>query len=274
MAHEEQGGAASPAHPEHVASLPGWKRPLDGALVVLSFPLWAPLMLVIGWGIKLFSKGPILFKQERVGFKGRRFTCLKFRTMKINADATGHQQYLKTLMHSQQPMTKMDAAGDPRLIPGGSLLRATGLDELPQLFNVLRGEMSLVGPRPCTTYEYASYLPWHLERFETLPGLTGLWQVSGKNKTTFSEMMLLDVAYARQKSVWTDVKILFKTLPATVFQVWETLWARRPAPPRREDRARGGGVAVERSRNARIRRWKQMPVRVAEFISNPRAKPD
>ena len=118
-------------------------------------------------------------------------------------------------------MTKLDNAGDPRLIRGGRLLRSLGLDELPQLLNVLRGEMSLVGPRPCLPYEYAKYLPRHRERCRTLPGLTGLWQTSGKNNTTFEEMIDLDVHYADHKSLLMDLKILALTLPAIAGQVVE-----------------------------------------------------
>jgi lipopolysaccharide/colanic/teichoic acid biosynthesis glycosyltransferase len=117
--------------------------------------------------------------------------------------------------------------GDERLIPLGSLLRSTGLDELPQIFNVLRGEMSLVGPRPGTPYEYESYSPWHKQRLSTLPGLTGLWQVSGKNKTNFTQMVNLDIYYARNQSVTLDLTIMAKTLPALAGQVKELLDNRR-----------------------------------------------
>jgi lipopolysaccharide/colanic/teichoic acid biosynthesis glycosyltransferase len=124
-------------------------------------------------------------------------------------------------------MTKLDATGDARLIPLGALLRSTGLDELPQFVNVLRGEMSVVGPRPCLQFECEDYLPWQRERFDTLPGLTGLWQVSGKNKTTFNEMIHYDIAYARSKSLWLDVGIIAKTIPALVAQVRDTRASRR-----------------------------------------------
>jgi hypothetical protein len=125
--------------------------------------------------------------------------------------------------------------GDPRIIPFGVFLRASGLDELPQLINVLRGEMSLVGPRPCLPYEYDKYLPWQKERFGTVPGLTGLWQVSGKNKTTFVEMIQLDIKYAKNKTLWWDLKIILMTIPALVIQMLETRQARkassRPSSP-------------------------------------------
>jgi lipopolysaccharide/colanic/teichoic acid biosynthesis glycosyltransferase len=142
--------------------------------------------------------------------------------MFVNADTTIHQGHLDHLMDSDTPLVKMDAKGDPRIIPFGKLLRAAGLDELPQLINVLRGEMSLVGPRPCLPYEYNKYQRWQKERFNTLPGLTGLWQVGGKNRTTFTEMICLDIRYARTRTLWLDLTILLKTFPAVVVQVLES----------------------------------------------------
>ena len=199
-----------------------WKRILDISVILLVLPLLVPVMAIVAVLIRVVSAGPVLFKQERVGYLGRRFMCFKFRTMFVGADATVHQGHLRVLMDSNTPMTKMDSEGDPRIIPFGLLLRSSGLDELPQLINVLRGEMSLVGPRPCLPYEYEKYLPCQKERFASTPGLTGLWQVSGKNRTTFAEMIQLDIKYAREKSLWFDLKILLRTLPALVTQVWET----------------------------------------------------
>jgi exopolysaccharide production protein ExoY len=124
-------------------------------------------------------------------------------------------------------LTKLDAKGDPRLISGGALLRASGLDELPQLINVLRAEMSLVGPRPCVPYEYEEFSEHDKQRCEAMPGLTGLWQVNGKNKTTFRRMISLDIEYARTKSLWLDITIMFKTFSALLGQVRET---RQPVP--------------------------------------------
>jgi lipopolysaccharide/colanic/teichoic acid biosynthesis glycosyltransferase len=138
--------------------------------------------------------------------------------MVVNADVVVHQGHLQRLMNSDRPMTKLDKAGDSRLIPCGLLLRTLGLDELPQILNVLRGEMSLVGPRPCLPYEYEMYLPRHRQRCATLPGLTGLWQTSGKNRTTFEEMIDLDVHYARHNSLLMDLKIIVMTLPALMIQ--------------------------------------------------------
>ena len=199
--------------------VPLWKRVLDVTCILLAIPLLFPLMAVIALIVKLGSRGPVLFTQERVGLRGTRFTCLKFRTMFVGADVSLHQGHWNDLIVSNRPMEKMDARGDPRLIPLGRVLRETALDELPQIINVLRGEMSLVGPRPCIPYEYEKYLPWQKERFNTLPGLTGLWQVSGKNKTTFTEMMHLDIDYVRRKSLWMDIWIILMTIPALVVQV-------------------------------------------------------
>lgn len=199
--------------------IPRWKHVLDICLVLAAVPLLFPLMLMIAAFIWMVSPGPILFKQERVGYRGRRFLCFKFRSMSVGADTSVHRGHLKRLMESNTPMVKMDAHGDSRVIAFGSVLRCLGLDELPQIFNVLRGEMSLVGPRPCLPYEYEGYLPWQRERFDTLPGLTGLWQVSGKNRTTFVEMVQLDIRYARTKKVSLDLLILLKTIPALIGQM-------------------------------------------------------
>jgi lipopolysaccharide/colanic/teichoic acid biosynthesis glycosyltransferase len=153
--------------------------------------------------------------------------------MKIGADITVHQNHLAQLMESGRPMTKLDNHGDSRLIPLGALIRSTGLDELPQLINVLRGEMSLVGPRPCLPYEYESFRPWQKRRCETVPGLTGLWQVSGKNRTTFNEMIQLDIAYVENQSLRLDLRIILQTVPAMMTQASDVFASRlaRPAVP-------------------------------------------
>jgi exopolysaccharide production protein ExoY len=199
---------------------PLWKRALDITCIVLAMPVLLPLGLLIGAIVKIVSPGPAFFQQERIGYRGRPFMCLKFRTMIANADTNVHKGHLEGLMASDRPMVKLDGA-DPRVIPGGVWLRAMGVDELPQLINVLRGEMSLVGPRPCVRYEYEKYLPRHRGRCGTLPGLTGLWQVKGKNKTTFEEMMELDLRYVRTKSLWLDMTIMVRTLPAVLVQTIE-----------------------------------------------------
>lgn len=200
--------------------VPKWKRVLDVVCIVCVLPLVLPLMLLISLLIKAVSSGPVFFKQQRVGHRGRLFTCLKFRTMKVNAETASHQGYLSHLISSNAPMVKMDSA-DPRVIRFGLILRSSGLDELPQIFNVLQGEMSLVGPRPCLPYEHDSYLPRHKKRYDTLPGLTGLWQVNGKNKTTFREMISMDLWYAQNKSITIDLKIMLRTIPTIIGQVME-----------------------------------------------------
>ena len=226
-------------------AVPAWKRVLDVGCILLALPMLLPLMIALAVVIKCVSRGPILFLQERVGYGGRKFICFKFRTMKMNADTGVHQRHLADLIRSNAPMAKMDSKGDTRLIPFGSLLRATGLDELPQLLNVLGGQMSLVGPRPCVPYEFEQYLPPQKRRFETLPGLTGLWQVSGKNQTTFSQMIALDLHYVENKSPFLDLKIMCKTLPALVSQVREAR-AKRNNIGRPAGRQTDASLAVQR----------------------------
>lgn len=210
-----------------------WKRSLDLALLALASPVIAPVMLLVAATIKLVSRGPVFFVQERVGLRGCRFQCFKFRTMHSGSDPVQHREYLRQLMTSAAPMAKLDGH-DPRLIRFGRVLRASGLDELPQVFNVLRGDMSLVGPRPCTSYEYEGYQDGQRERFEALPGVTGLWQVSGKNRTTFEEMIRFDIEYARNQSLGLDLKILARTIPVLITQVRETAARRAKARNRPE----------------------------------------
>lgn len=207
--------------------LPLWKRVLDIGCIAL----FSPGLLIIGGlvalVIKLGSPGPILFRQERVGYRGRSFTIFKFRTMKKGAETESHRRHTQLLIRSHAAMIKLDAQSDPRLVPLGALLRACGLDELPQLLNVLRGEMSLVGPRPCIPYEFEMHLPWQRRRYDSAPGLTGLWQVSGKNRTTFEQMVWLDIHYAERRSFWLDFQILARTLPAIWRQYCDLQEARR-----------------------------------------------
>jgi exopolysaccharide production protein ExoY len=218
----------------------------------MALPLLLPLAMLIGLFIRTVSAGPVLFKQERIGYLGGRFLCYKFRTMFVGSDTNVHQGHLNHLMNSDAPMMKMDSHGDPRIIPFGRLLRASGLDELPQLINVFCGEMSLVGPRPCVSYEYEKYLPWQRERFNTAPGLTGLWQVSGKNRTTFTEMIQLDIKYARSKTLWLDLKIILKTVPALVIQVWDSRIKRKPS--RRSTTILSGQAAFSAAENDRTQK--------------------
>jgi lipopolysaccharide/colanic/teichoic acid biosynthesis glycosyltransferase len=183
-------------------------------------------MIGIALWIKAVSPGPVFFHQERVGYRGRRFLIRKFRTMKVDAETFSHERHLERLIRTNSPMTKLDAA-DPRIICGGRLLRGLGFDELPQLFNVLYGEMSLVGPRPCTPREFEAYQPWQKARVQALPGLTGYWQVNGKNRTTLTEMIHLDLFYTRAMSLKLDLAILFLTVPTLLGQLLETRRASR-----------------------------------------------
>jgi len=201
------------------------KRAIDlvgsaAALVFLS-----PVFAVVALAIKFSSKGPVLFKQERLGQHGKTFTVLKFRSMRTDCDAKIHQQYVEQFIAGQvdgnsevaaKPVFKIQK--DPRVTPIGRFIRKASLDELPQFWNVLRGEMSLVGPRPALAYEFRKYEVWHRRRvLEIKPGITGLWQVEGRSRTRFDEMVRLDLKYARGWSVWLDLKILAQT-PGAVIQ--------------------------------------------------------
>jgi lipopolysaccharide/colanic/teichoic acid biosynthesis glycosyltransferase len=199
-------------------AVPLWKRALDIFCLLIAIPVLLPLIVMTIVITKVGSRGPLLFKQERVGLQGKRFILFKFRTMNPGADTAVHEEHVANLMKTDRPMTKLDTNGDARLIPFGRQLRAVGLDELPQLINVLRGEMSIVGPRPCLPAEYERHLPRQKERFRTLPGLTGLWQVSGKNRTTFNEMIELDIRYVQARSPWLDLKIMLQTIPAVIVE--------------------------------------------------------
>lgn len=202
----------------HVRSaLPLWKRGLDFACLLFVAPVLVAVMAGIALLIRLSSRGPVIFRQQRIGLGGKTFNFFKFRTMRHAAETGSHEAYLKSLIGSDAPMKKLDAE-DGRVLRIGVWLRASGLDELPQVLNVLRGEMSLVGPRPCIPYEYERYRPEQRERFQAVPGLTGLWQVSGKNDTTFQEMIDLDIRYSRNLSLQQDISILFRTFPVLVQQ--------------------------------------------------------
>ncbi len=198
------------------------KRTLDMLGSVVLLVLAAPVFLLIGVAIKLTSPGPVLFKQTRIGQFGRPFTFLKFRSMYIDADHRVHEQYIQEFMlQSRQggralETVKQDGlfklSKDARITPLGHVLRRTSLDELPQFLNVLAGTMSLVGPRPSIPYEIEHYDIWHLRRvLEAKPGLTGLWQVQGRSRTTFDDMVRLDLQYIAQRSLWTDIKLLLQT---------------------------------------------------------------
>lgn len=198
---------------------PKWERALDVLLSLIALVLVSPIVLIVALLIKLVSHGPIIFKQERIGFNGKPFLIYKFRTMEVNTDETVHKDHVKALIKQDLPMGKLDRTGDSRLIPFGRFLRASGIDELPQFLNVLKREMSLSGPRPCLKSEQQALTPEQHCRFEILPGLTGLWQVSGKNKVSFSEMVALDIKYANEKTLCLYLAILLKTPFVVLHQI-------------------------------------------------------
>jgi lipopolysaccharide/colanic/teichoic acid biosynthesis glycosyltransferase len=200
------------------------KRSLDilGSLALLL--ILSPVLLAVAGLVKLSSPGPVLFRQVRVGQWLRPFTMSKFRSMSVNADHGLHHDYVSWFITSSDKTQELNKnnifklTDDPRITPIGQFLRKTSLDELPQLWNVLIGDMSLVGPRPPLFYELQKYKPWHRHRvMDAKPGITGLWQVTGRSRTTFDEMVRLDLRYARQQSLWADIKILLAT-PAAVIK--------------------------------------------------------
>ena len=213
------------------------KRTIDILGGLAAIVLFSPLMIAIALLVKLTSNGPLLFRQQRVGQVGRQFTFLKFRSMYSQNNHAAHQEYIKEFIagnaacnrgnaETAQAATATNAApgapvfklmNDPRITPIGRFLRKTSLDELPQFFNVLSGEMSLVGPRPPIPYEVEYYDVWHRRRFlDVKPGITGLWQVHGRSRTTFDEMVRLDIRYENSWSLWLDIKILLQTPRAVV----------------------------------------------------------
>ena len=201
----------------------GAKRTLDivGSLALLA--LFAPVSLAIVAAVKWTSPGPVIFRQVRIGRRGEPFSMLKFRTMHVNAGHGIHQDYLAWFIKSsgKAPRTGTEVfklTDDPRITRAGRILRKTSLDELPQFWNVLRGDMSLVGPRPPLPFELEQYQPWHRRRvLEAKPGITGPWQVNGRSRVTFDEMVRLDLRYARTHTLWTDITILAAT-PRAMFK--------------------------------------------------------
>lgn len=196
------------------------KRWIDITGAAAAIVLTLPLMAIIAILIKATSPGPVLFRQQRVGQFGRRFTFLKFRSMRQASDPSVHRAYVEQLIagSAEQPARVYKITNDARVTAVGRLLRKTSLDELPQLFNVLAGDMSLVGPRPPIPYEVDCYQAWHRRRLlDVKPGITGLWQVSGRSKVGFDDMVRMDLQYARKWSLWLDLKILLKTPRVVLF---------------------------------------------------------
>jgi lipopolysaccharide/colanic/teichoic acid biosynthesis glycosyltransferase len=197
------------------------KRALDIVGSLSFITVMSPLYLLVAASVKATSKGPVFFRQQRIGEGGRPFLMLKFRTMCTGADESVHKQYVTQFIQKSEAAATDSGlykiVNDPRVTPVGHFLRRASLDELPQFWNVLKGEMSLVGPRPPLAYEVENYKRWHRRRvLEAKPGITGLWQVTGRSRTTFEEMVRLDLRYAKAPSVWTDVKILLATPRAVV----------------------------------------------------------
>jgi lipopolysaccharide/colanic/teichoic acid biosynthesis glycosyltransferase len=200
------------------------KRSIDIVVSALLLALCSPLLLLIALAIKLTSKGPVLFRQQRVGQYGEHFTFLKFRSMHIGNDHNVHKAFItKMIAGAEQPPSSESGqhvyklTNDKRITPVGNFLRRTSLDELPQLLNVLKGDMSLVGPRPAIPYELAAYQTWHRRRvLEAKPGITGLWQVAGRSRVRFDEMVRMDLRYASAWSPWLDIKILLRTPLAVI----------------------------------------------------------
>lgn len=200
------------------------KRAFDVAVASLGLLLVSPLMLVVAALIKLTSKGPVLFSQMRIGENAHPFKFYKFRSMHVDNDDSIHREYTKKLIEEGAAASTEDGGeriykikDDPRLIPIGAFIRKYSIDELPQLFNVIRGDMSLIGPRPPVPYEVDVYREWHRRRFEGPPGITGLWQVSGRNRLSFDEMVKLDIEYLENWSLTRDLKILWRTMGVVLF---------------------------------------------------------
>ncbi len=220
MGGRSEAGPAVTARPPAVAPPSRLSRVIDvvlagGALVALS-----PVLLLVAAAVRMTSPGPALFRQTRVGYRGEPFVMLKFRSMRVNCDDTLHREFNRRELAGEDP--RGDGAGvykpahDTRITPVGRLLRVTSLDELPQLINVLRGDMALVGPRPALDWEVALYRPHHHDRFLVKPGITGLWQVSGRNLLSMPEALDLDVAYVHRRTVALDLRILARTVPTVL----------------------------------------------------------
>ena len=199
--------------------IPLWKRMMDIIVSLVMLVTLTPVWVIIYFGIKITSPGPVFFMQRRVGYLGKSFEMYKFRTMKLNASESTHKNQICDEIKNNRTLKKIDK--DTRIFPFGKVLRQSCLDELPQLLNVIKGEMSLVGPRPELPYAVNEFKCWHCNRLNVAPGITGLWQVNGKNSTTFEQMIRYDIEYIRRRSIALDSKILLFTVPAIIKQVIE-----------------------------------------------------
>jgi lipopolysaccharide/colanic/teichoic acid biosynthesis glycosyltransferase len=193
------------------------RRGFDLSFSLALILLLSPLLIGIALAVRLDSRGSALFRQRRVGHNEREFTLYKFRSMRVDADPRGHQEYVTALIKGENASQESGGeslyklAVDNRITPVGRWIRRWSLDEFPQLFNVVKGDMTLVGPRPAIPYEVSEYPSWYRQRFSVKPGLTGYWQVSGRNERTYEEMVRLDIEYAERRSLGLDLLILLKT---------------------------------------------------------------
>ena len=200
------------------------KRVFDLVAATLLLLLTAPLMAVVAVAIKATSRGPVFYVQKRVGYRGALFSCLKFRSMHEDSDDATHRAYTHRWITENAPHSTSGGnnvhkiVDDPRVFGVGRWIRKFSIDELPQLFNVLHGDMSLIGPRPAISYEVEVYSPWHKRRFAVRPGITGLWQVSGRNRLSFDEMICLDIAYLENWSLPLDLLILAQTVRVVLLE--------------------------------------------------------
>jgi lipopolysaccharide/colanic/teichoic acid biosynthesis glycosyltransferase len=193
------------------------KRITDLALIFVSLPVLIPLFSLIALAIKLESKGPVFFKQKRAGIDCKPFECYKFRSMYANADESVHREHIKNYVSGKLDIkTDVKLLHDKRVTRVGKILRKFSIDELAQLINVLKGDMSLVGPRPLPLYEVDQFSLWHSERFLVFPGLTGVWQVYGRGRVTFDDQLRMDISYIRNWSIWLDLRLLIQTVPAVI----------------------------------------------------------
>jgi lipopolysaccharide/colanic/teichoic acid biosynthesis glycosyltransferase len=200
------------------------KRSFDIVAAAIGLVLCAPFAAIIAVFIKLSGPGPVLFKQERVGYMGEKFMFYKFRSMKVDNDDSKHREYIKHFIEgNEEELNKLAKGkkiyklkGDDRITLVGKFLRRTSLDELPQLINVLKGEMSMVGPRPHLAYEVDLYKDWHKRRLEGIPGITGWWQIHGRSRVTFEESVKMDIWYLERQSLFLDIRIILRTVTKTI----------------------------------------------------------
>lgn len=192
------------------------KPVLDYFVAAILLIITSPLFLIFAIGIKTHSPGPVFYYQRRIGKDGKPFRMIKFRSMRVNADTTPHKEYVQSLIKQNtrprdlgRDTLKLEA--DPRITGLGKVLRSFGLDELPQLINVMKGEMSIVGPRPSLDYELEVYEEWHKQRMAVLPGITGVWQVTAHNSVSFNEMVQIDIDYIQKANLWLDLKVMLLT---------------------------------------------------------------